>query len=92
MVVLFQEDTPLNLIAALKPDILVKGADYTLSQVVGREIVEAYGGRVELVEVLQGYSTTQISKKVQQQAGRTREPAGNDLKSGVSNPGLPSAV
>ena len=70
MVVLFQEDTPENLIAALKPDILVKGADYALSQVVGREIVASYGGEVHLVEVLPGYSTTNISKKVRRQAKR----------------------
>lgn len=64
MVVLFKEDTPENLIATLKPDILVKGADYRMNQVVGREIVESHGGKVQLVEVLQGYSTTNISKKV----------------------------
>lgn len=64
MVVLFKEETPENLIATLKPDILVKGADYKMDQVVGREIVESHGGKVQLVEVLQGYSTTHISKKV----------------------------
>jgi D-beta-D-heptose 7-phosphate kinase/D-beta-D-heptose 1-phosphate adenosyltransferase len=64
MVVLFEEDTPENLIAKLKPDILVKGADYKVYQVVGREIVKSYGGEVRLVEVLQGYSTAKISQKV----------------------------
>ena len=66
MVVLFNEDTPENLIAMLKPDILAKGADYKIDQVVGREIVESYGGKVQLVEVLEGYSTTNIAKKVLQ--------------------------
>ena len=46
LVVLFDEDTPLQLIQAIKPDILVKGEDYRLDQVVGREVVESYGGRV----------------------------------------------
>jgi len=64
--VLFDEDTPKNLIAMLKPDILAKGADYKIDQVVGREIVESYGGKVQLVEVLEGYSTTNIAKKVLQ--------------------------
>ncbi len=64
LVVLFDEDTPLQLIRAIKPDILVKGEDYGLDQVVGREIVESYGGRVCLVPLLQGYSTTQIAEKI----------------------------
>jgi D-beta-D-heptose 7-phosphate kinase / D-beta-D-heptose 1-phosphate adenosyltransferase len=66
MVVLFDEDTPENLIARLKPAILVKGADYKIGQVVGRQIVESYGGKVELVQVLEGYSTNNIAKKVLQ--------------------------
>lgn len=64
LVVLFDEDTPLELIKALKPDILVKGADYSLEEVVGREEVEAYGGKVCLVNLLEGYSTTKIANKV----------------------------
>jgi D-beta-D-heptose 7-phosphate kinase/D-beta-D-heptose 1-phosphate adenosyltransferase len=64
LVVLFDEDTPLQLIQAIKPDILVKGEDYRLDQVVGREVVESYGGRVCLVPLLQGYSTTQIAEKI----------------------------
>jgi D-beta-D-heptose 7-phosphate kinase / D-beta-D-heptose 1-phosphate adenosyltransferase len=58
LVVLFDEDTPRTLIAELKPDVLVKGADYRLDQVVGADIVETYGGRVVLAELLPGYSTT----------------------------------
>jgi D-beta-D-heptose 7-phosphate kinase/D-beta-D-heptose 1-phosphate adenosyltransferase len=64
MVVFFDEDTPLNLIDRLKPDILVKGADYRIEDVVGRSVVEAYGGQVRLVEILAGYSTTAIARKL----------------------------
>src|ERR1700733_3724108 len=60
LVVLFDEDTPLNLITQIKPGVLVKGADYTREQVVGHEIVEAHGGEVRLVEILQGFSTTSL--------------------------------
>ena len=64
MVVFFDEDTPLALIDRLKPDILVKGADYRIEEVVGREVVEGYGGHVRLVEILQGYSTTAIARRL----------------------------
>ncbi len=63
-VVLFDEDTPLELITALKPHILVKGGDYTPEGIVGREVVEAYGGRVELVPFVDGKSTTNIIERV----------------------------
>jgi len=64
MVVLFDEDTPLNLISSLKPEILVKGADYRPDQVVGKDVVEFYGGKIELVPLLEGYSTTGIAEKI----------------------------
>jgi D-beta-D-heptose 7-phosphate kinase/D-beta-D-heptose 1-phosphate adenosyltransferase len=64
LVVLFDEDTPLDLIKKLRPDILVKGADYRPEEVVGREVVESYGGKVKLVPLLEGYSTTSITNKV----------------------------
>ena len=64
LVVCFDEDTPLELIRVIRPDILVKGSDYTLDRVVGREIVESYGGCVKLVDLVQGYSTTRITQKV----------------------------
>jgi D-beta-D-heptose 7-phosphate kinase/D-beta-D-heptose 1-phosphate adenosyltransferase len=64
MVVFFDEDTPLNLIELLKPDILVKGADYRIEEVVGRQAVEAYGGQVRLVDILQGHSTSTIVSKL----------------------------
>jgi D-beta-D-heptose 7-phosphate kinase/D-beta-D-heptose 1-phosphate adenosyltransferase len=57
-VVLFDEDTPLALIDLLRPDVLIKGADYRLDQVVGAELVQGYGGRVLLAELEPGYSTT----------------------------------
>ncbi|MEQ8229168.1 MAG: D-glycero-beta-D-manno-heptose-7-phosphate kinase [Rhodospirillales bacterium] len=57
-VVLFAEDTPLQVIEALTPDVLVKGADYRIDEVVGREAVEAAGGRVHLAELEPGHSTT----------------------------------
>jgi D-beta-D-heptose 7-phosphate kinase/D-beta-D-heptose 1-phosphate adenosyltransferase len=63
-VVLFDEDTPLELITALKPHILVKGGDYTPEGVVGREVVEACGGRVELVTFVEGKSTTNIIERI----------------------------
>lgn len=68
-VVVFDEDTPLNLIETLKPSILVKGGDYTLDGVVGREVVEAHGGRVELVQFVDGKSTTNIIGKILESYG-----------------------
>ncbi len=62
--VVFAEDTPLKLIEALRPDVLVKGADYTESQVVGGDIVKAHGGRVLLAELSPGHSTTSTIKRL----------------------------
>lgn len=58
LVVVFDEDTPMELIEALKPDVLVKGADYTVATVVGSDFVQSYGGRVVLAELSAGHSTT----------------------------------
>jgi D-beta-D-heptose 7-phosphate kinase / D-beta-D-heptose 1-phosphate adenosyltransferase len=58
LVVLFAEDTPVNLIEAIRPEILVKGADYRRDEVVGAALVESYGGKVLLAELLPGHSTT----------------------------------
>lgn len=63
-VVLFNEDTPLELIRALMPDVLVKGADYTLDQIVGADIVQAAGGRVVRVPLVAGFSTTSIVERL----------------------------
>ena len=58
-IVVFEEDTPEALLIALEPDILVKGADYRKAEIVGRDIVERSGGRVETVAYLPGKSTTE---------------------------------
>ncbi len=58
LVVLFDEDTPMQLIKALRPDVLVKGADYSIDQVVGADLVQSWGGTVLLVELQAGHSTT----------------------------------
>lgn len=58
--VLFEQDTPVRLIEAIRPDVLVKGSDYRLEQVVGADFVMSYGGVVELVELLDGHSTTEL--------------------------------
>ena len=58
LVCVFDEDTPLELIAALRPELLVKGADYAVEDVVGHEMVEGWGGRVMLAQLLPGHSTT----------------------------------
>jgi len=60
LVAIFEEDTPLRLIAQIRPSVLVKGGDYTREKVVGHEIVEAGGGQVLLVDVLPGFSTTSL--------------------------------
>lgn len=63
-VALFDEPTPLDLITLVQPDVLVKGADYAVAEVVGREVVEARGGRVELIPLVPGFSTTAIIKRI----------------------------
>ena len=63
-VVLFDEDTPLELIRRLHPDVLVKGADYTRAQIVGADEVEGWGGRVVRVPLLEGKSTTDLLRKL----------------------------
>jgi D-beta-D-heptose 7-phosphate kinase/D-beta-D-heptose 1-phosphate adenosyltransferase len=68
-VVIFDEDTPLRLIETLKPAVLVKGGDYTPEGVVGKDVVEAGGGRLELVEFVDGRSTTNIIEKILKQYG-----------------------
>jgi rfaE bifunctional protein nucleotidyltransferase chain/domain len=65
-VVIFPEDTPAEIVRALQPDILVKGADWPADQIVGRDTVEARGGRVVLVPVEADHSTTTIVERVRQ--------------------------
>ena len=63
-VVIFDEDTPHAIISALQPDILVKGADWGENAIVGRDIVEARGGRVARIALAEGYSTTKIIERI----------------------------
>jgi len=63
-VVLFEEDTPLELIHALRPDVLVKGADYGRDQIVGADDVEGWGGRVVRVPLVPGKSTTDLVRRL----------------------------
>ena len=58
LVVVFEDDTPERLLQEIKPDVLVKGADYTIETVVGSDFVQSYGGRVVLAEIVPGFSTT----------------------------------
>jgi D-beta-D-heptose 7-phosphate kinase/D-beta-D-heptose 1-phosphate adenosyltransferase len=58
LVCIFEEDTPISLIQGMRPDLLVKGADYTPETVVGGDLVTGWGGRVMLAELLAGHSTT----------------------------------
>jgi D-beta-D-heptose 7-phosphate kinase/D-beta-D-heptose 1-phosphate adenosyltransferase len=67
LIVLFDEDTPSNLIEAVRPDVLIKGGDYTPDAVVGREFVESYGGRVAICPRLEGLSTSHLVRKIQDQ-------------------------
>ena len=63
-VVIFDEDTPHAIISALQPDILVKGADWGENNIVGRDVVEARGGRVVRVKLAEGYSTTSLIERI----------------------------
>lgn len=63
-IIIFNENSPLETIKKIRPDILVKGGDWTLDKVVGRDIVESYGGKVEVVDLLENKSTTQILTKI----------------------------
>jgi D-beta-D-heptose 7-phosphate kinase/D-beta-D-heptose 1-phosphate adenosyltransferase len=64
LIVIFSEDTPLDLIDALRPDVLVKGADYSIDQVVGADVVQGYGGSVVLATLADGHSTTNTIKRL----------------------------
>lgn len=67
MVILFGEDTPYELISAVKPDVLVKGDDYAVQNIVGQDIVQNNGGTIQTIPLVQGYSTTRIVNKIKQQ-------------------------
>lgn len=63
-VIPFDEETPINLIMAIRPDVLVKGGDYTLDKIVGAPEVMGWGGKVEIVPFENGYSTTGLIAKI----------------------------
>jgi len=69
LVVLFDDDTPQRLIEAVKPDVLVKGADYAPADIVGREFVESRGGRVTTIPLREGLSTSEIVKRIREERG-----------------------
>ena len=63
-VCLFDEDTPLELIKSIIPDVLVKGKDYTIDQIVGADVVLQHGGKVETIELVEGFSTSSLIEKI----------------------------
>ena len=63
-IILFSEETPLNLITTLKPDILAKGGDYKVDTIVGHEVVQKNGGKVVLIPFVDGFSSTNIINKI----------------------------
>ncbi|HEX8569415.1 MAG TPA: D-glycero-beta-D-manno-heptose 1-phosphate adenylyltransferase [Caulobacteraceae bacterium] len=69
LVVPFDDDTPIRLIEALRPDVLIKGADYTVEGVVGGDLVKGWGGEVRLADIVEGQSTTSAIKRMRRGAG-----------------------
>ena len=65
-VVLFNQETPYELIRTIQPDILVKGEDYNIEQIVGNDIIRAGGGKIKTIELTPGYSTTGMIKKIKE--------------------------
>ncbi len=76
--VIFTEKDPLKLLRFIRPDVLVKGSEYTLSKVVGKRFVEGYGGRVVLVPHREGWSTTDILRRIRSGRGPGRAAHGGD--------------
>ncbi|SDB27026.1 rfaE bifunctional protein, domain II [Desulfonatronum thiosulfatophilum] len=74
VIITFEEDTPLNLILAIRPHVLIKGGDWPKDRIVGASEVEAWGGQVLSLELLPGYSTTSIVERILHQAARTAFP------------------
>ena len=66
---IFEDDTPINLIKHIKPDVLVKGGDYNLSEIVGRDLVEGYGGKVCTIPFIIGKSTTNLINRIRSENG-----------------------
>ncbi len=63
-VVIFEEETPYELIKTVSPDILVKGSDYDIDKIIGHDIVKAYGGEIKTIDFLEGYSTSSFIEKI----------------------------
>ncbi len=63
-IILFDEETPLNLIETVQPDVLIKGSDYKPEEIIGYDIVKAKGGQIITIDFLPGYSTTSIENKI----------------------------
>ena len=83
-VVIFDELTPREVISRLLPDLLVKGSDWPGDQIVGREEVEAAGGRVVSIPLVPGYSTTTILKEIRESSGQKLQPARDNAPRGDS--------
>ena len=66
LVVMFDEETPYELIKALQPDVLVKGSDYQPEAIVGYDVVTARGGKVETIDLVEGFSTTNLVKRIKE--------------------------
>ncbi|NLJ82084.1 MAG: D-glycero-beta-D-manno-heptose 1-phosphate adenylyltransferase [Bacteroidales bacterium] len=65
-VIFFDEDTPYSLIQQIQPDVLIKGSDYTIDTIVGADIVKAKGGQIITIDLIAGYSTSAIEKKIKE--------------------------
>lgn len=63
MVVLFSEDTPYNLVSAIKPDVMIKGADYKVEEIAGADVVQSYGGKIVLIDLVEGQSTSSMIER-----------------------------
>jgi rfaE bifunctional protein nucleotidyltransferase chain/domain len=63
-VVIFEEETPYELIKAVSPDVLVKGSDYDIDKIIGHDIVKTNGGEIKTIDFLEGYSTSSLIKKI----------------------------
>jgi D-beta-D-heptose 7-phosphate kinase / D-beta-D-heptose 1-phosphate adenosyltransferase len=66
LLIIFEDDTPVKLIECLEPDVMVKGSNYWMESVVGREILASYGGKIHIIPLLEGYSTTRLTEKMSQ--------------------------
>ena len=69
LAVVFDEETPQQIVSAIQPDVLVKGADWGPTEIVGRDVVEARGGRVVRIPLAEGYSTSDLIRRIQDRSG-----------------------